>query len=74
VKSAKVTTPSPLKTHPTRRMGKHSRSDFSWGPGSIDLDYPISPSLMIHQLAWRLVFLRRREGRAMWRENLSPRS
>jgi hypothetical protein len=54
--------------------GKHSRSDFNYGPGSADLDCPISPSLMIHRLAWRLVFLRRREGRAMWHESVSPRS
>jgi hypothetical protein len=47
VKLAKVTTLSPLKTHPTRRMGKHSKSDFSYGPCSADLDYAISASLMI---------------------------
>jgi hypothetical protein len=39
----------------TRRMGKRSRSDFSSGPGSSDLDYPMYPLLMIHRLAWRLV-------------------
>jgi hypothetical protein len=36
-------TPSQLKTHPTRRMGKRCRSDFNCGPGSADLGYPISP-------------------------------
>jgi hypothetical protein len=55
VKSARVTTLSQLKKHLTRRMGKRSRSDFSSGPGSADLDYPIYPLLMIHRLAWRLV-------------------
>jgi hypothetical protein len=74
VKSVKVTTLSPLKTHPMRRMGKHYMSDFSYGPGSADLGHPISPSLMIRRLAWRLVSLRHREGRTMWRENVSPRS
>jgi hypothetical protein len=34
---------------------KRSRSDFSCGPGSADLDYPISPSWKIHRLAWMLV-------------------
>jgi hypothetical protein len=56
-------TPSPLKTHPKRRMGRCCRSDFSYSLGSADLDYPMSPSLKIHRLAWRLVSLRRREGR-----------
>jgi hypothetical protein len=56
-KSARVTTPSPLMIHPMRRMGKRSRSGFSYDPDSPDLDCPISPSLMIHRLAWRLVFL-----------------
>jgi hypothetical protein len=35
---------------------------------------PHIPSLMIRRLAWRLVSLRRREGLAMWRENVSPTS
>jgi hypothetical protein len=74
VKSEKVMTPSPLKTRPMRRMGKRSKSDFSCGPGSADLGYPISPSLKIHRLAWRLISLRHREGRAMWRPNVSPKS
>jgi hypothetical protein len=43
VKSAKVTTLSPLKTHPMWRMGKRTRGDFSYGPGSADLDFPIPP-------------------------------
>jgi hypothetical protein len=73
VKSAKMMTPSPLKTHPKRRMGRCCRSDFSYSLGSADLDYPMSPSLKIHRLAWRLVSLRRREGRTMWCENVSPR-
>jgi hypothetical protein len=38
------------------------------------LGCPISPSLKIHRIAWRLVSLCRREGRAMWRANVSPRS
>jgi hypothetical protein len=54
--------------------GKCCRSNFSYGSGSADLGYPTSPSLMIHKLAWRLVSLRHREGRAMWHENVSPRS
>jgi hypothetical protein len=74
VKSARITTLSPLRIRLTRRMGKHSRSVFSCGPGSTDLDYPISPSLKIHRLAWRIVSLRHREGRTMWRESVSPRS
>jgi hypothetical protein len=48
--------------------------DFSYGPGSADLDYPISPLLMIHRLSWRLVFLCRREGCTVWCESVSPRS
>jgi hypothetical protein len=63
-----------LKTQPTRRMGKRSRSDFSYGPDSADLDCPISPSLMIHRLVWRLVFLRHRKGHTIWHESVSLRS
>jgi hypothetical protein len=65
-KLARVTALSPLKTCPMRRMGKRSRSDLSFGPSSIVLDYPMYPLLTIHRPAWRLVFLRRRGGRAMW--------
>jgi hypothetical protein len=54
--------------------GKRSRSDFNYGPGSTDLDYPTFPLLKIHRLAWRLVSLHRREGRTMWDESASPRS
>jgi hypothetical protein len=48
VKSAKVMTPSPLKTHPMRRMGRRCRSGFSCGPGSVDLGCPTSPLSRIH--------------------------
>jgi hypothetical protein len=47
---------------------------FSCGLGSADLGCPTSPSLKIRRLAWRLVSLRRRGGRAMWHANESPRS
>jgi hypothetical protein len=51
MKSARVMILSPLEILPTRRMGKRSRSGFSYGPGSADLDCPMSPLLMIHRLA-----------------------
>jgi hypothetical protein len=35
---------------------------------------PHIPSLKIRRLAWRLVSLRRRGGRATWRANESPRN
>jgi hypothetical protein len=54
--------------------GERSRSGFSCDPGSADLGCPTSPSLKIHRLAWRLVSLRRRGGRAMWRANMLPKS
>jgi hypothetical protein len=74
MKLAKVMTPSPFKIHPTGRIGRRSRSAFNYGPGSADLDCPISPLLMKIQLAWRLVSLRRRGGRAIWHGSASPKS
>jgi hypothetical protein len=74
VKSARVTTPSPLKTRPTRRTGRRFRSSSSCGPGLAVLDCPMCPSSMILRLAWRLVSLRRQGGRAMWHASASPRN
>jgi hypothetical protein len=74
VKSARVKTLSPLKIRLTRRMGRRCRTGSSCGPGSAVLDCPMYSSLMIPQLAWRLVSLCRRGGREMWRANVSPRS
>jgi hypothetical protein len=54
--------------------GETLQERFQLGPSSADLDCPISPSLIIHRLSWRLIFLHRQEGRAMWRESVSPRS
>jgi hypothetical protein len=46
----------------------HLRSRFS------RLGLPNVPSSMILRLGWRLVCLRRREGRAMWHASASPKS
>jgi hypothetical protein len=54
--------------------GEMSRSGFSCGPGSAVLSGPMSLLSRIHRLAWRLVSLHRRGGRAMWFANESPRS
>jgi hypothetical protein len=74
VRSARVTTPSPLKIRPMRRTGRHFRSGSSCGPGSAVLDCPMCPSSMILRLAWRLVSLHRQGGRAMWHASASPRN
>jgi hypothetical protein len=74
VKSARVTTPSPLKIRPTRRTGRRCKSAFSCSPGSAVLDCPTFPLSTIHRLAWRLVSLCRRGGRAMWCASVLPRN
>jgi hypothetical protein len=74
VKSAKVMTPSPLKTHLMTRMGRHSRSAFSYAPGSAALYCPMSLSLLRSRLVWRLAFLCHQGGRVMWRGNAPPKN
>jgi hypothetical protein len=54
--------------------GETLQERFQLRSSSVDLDYPMYPSLMIHRPTWRLVFLRRHEGRAMWHRSASPRS
>jgi hypothetical protein len=73
-KSARVMIPSPLKTPPMTRMGKHSRSGFSYVPGSAALDCPISLSSSRGRLVWRLAFPRRKGGRLMWRGSVPPKN
>jgi hypothetical protein len=49
-KSSRVMTPSPLKIPPMTRMGRRSRSGFSYVPGSATLDCPMSLSSTKGQL------------------------
>jgi hypothetical protein len=73
-KSTKVMTLSSLKIRPTRRTRRRSGSGSSCGPGPAALDCPTCPSSRIHRLAWRLVCLRHRGGRATWHASASPKS
>jgi hypothetical protein len=53
---------------------RHCKSGSSCGRGSAALDCPMSLSSRILRLAWRLVYLRRRGGRATWHANALPKS
>jgi hypothetical protein len=74
VKSAKVTTLSSSRTRQTRKMRRRFRSGSSCGRGLAGLDCLMSPLSTILRLVWRLVCLRRREGRATWHTSASLRS
>jgi hypothetical protein len=73
-KSVKGTTLLSSKPHRMKMTRRHFKSGSSCGRGSAALDCPMSLTSKILQPVWRLVYLRRRGGRATWHARAWPRS